>query len=195
MVETNASTLSLGIREVFQNQQDDLVKGEDFTVMISHIGSFSQDLASRLALAAEKLLIDSGDGKKVVKRVFSILTEGLRNVRIHGGKDDFDKQLGYLIVARNSNEYKIIMANIICSSECQRLKDYIDLINSYSQSRVKESYTSTLLNEFLTRESGEGLGFITTRMKSGNPIESSFHVLNEAKMLVAFSVKLDRELT
>ena len=131
MSETRTSTVTLEVRDVYQGRLDDLVKNQDCTIVMSYFGSFSQSLSSKLALAAEGVLMNSGDSKKVVKRIFSILTEGLRNVRLHGGKDDFDKQLGYLIVARNDDQYNIIIANIISPSECQGLKDSIELINSY----------------------------------------------------------------
>ena len=63
--------------------------------------------------------------RKIVKRVFSILLEGLNNIRIHGVRDEFDRQLGYFILACNKNQYEIIMANIINSSEQHKIEDYI----------------------------------------------------------------------
>lgn len=194
MSETRTSKVTLEVRDVYQGRLDDLVKNQDCTIVMSYFGSFSQSLSSKLALAAEGVLMNSGDSKKVVKRIFSILTEGLRNVRLHGGKDDFDKQLGYLIVARNDDQYNIIIANIISPSECQGLKDSIELINSYSKPRMKENYVSILSNEFLTQNGGTGLGFVTARVKSGNTIKPNFYRLNNSKMLFDFNVNLDREL-
>jgi hypothetical protein len=184
--------LSLEMRKFFQDQLDNLEKSQDFKVMMSHFGSFSQDLVSKLSIAIEDLLTSLGDKKKVVKRAFSILIEGLQNIRIHGSKDELDKQLGYLIFAGKKEEYKIIIANIICSSECEKLERYIQEINSKSAGSIKENYVSVLSNEFLSQKCGAGLGFIASRMKSRNPLRYSFQVLNEEKMLFTFCVMLDR---
>jgi hypothetical protein len=192
MSDTKTSLLSLEIREVFQNQHDKLAMSKDFKVVMSHFGSFSQDLVSKLSLASEEILTSAGDKKKVVKRVFSILIEGLQNIRIHGSEDEFDKQLGYLIFASNKKQYRIIMANVIRTSDYKKLEEYLELINSYSEEQLKETYISVLSNEFLSQKGGAGLGFITTRIKSGNPLEHSFYALNEEKMLFTFSVSLDR---
>lgn len=186
------TTLSLEMRKFFQDQYDNLEKSQDFKVMMSHFGSFSQDLVSKLSIAAEDLLTSAGDKKKVVKRAFSILIEGLQNIRIHGSEDEFDEQLGYLIFASKKEEYKIIIANIICSSEHEELEGYIEEINSKSAGSIKENYVSVLSNEFLSQKCGAGLGFISTRMKSRNPLRFSFHSLNEEQMLFTFCVMLDR---
>ena len=192
MTRTKTDILSSEIREVFQNQQDKLAKSQDNKVVMSHFGTFSQDLVSKLSLSAEELLTSAGDKKKVVKRVFSILIEGLQNLRIHGGVDEMNNQLGYLIFASNKEEYQIIMANIIEVSEYKKVEDYLEKINSYSEDQLKENYISVLSNEFLSQKGGAGLGFITTRMKSGNPLNHSFYALDEDRMLFTFSVSLNR---
>ena len=186
------TTLSLEMRKVFQNQYDNLEKNQGFKVMMSHFGLFSQDLVSKLSIAAEDILTSAGDKKKVVKRAFSILIEGLQNIRIQGSEDEFDRQLGYLIFASNKEGYKIIMANVIRSSEYKKLEGYIEVINSKSAGSIKENYVSVLSNEFLSQKCGAGLGFIATRMKSGNPLQYRFYALSEEKMLFTFCVILDR---
>ena len=119
------------------------------------------------------------------------MLEGINNIRIHGIRDELDRQLGYFILAFNQNQYEIIMANIINSSEKNKIEDYIELINSYSEEKIRDTYISILSTEFLSKEERSGLGFITTRMKSDNPLEYNFYELNKNKMLFTFSVMLD----
>ena len=183
---------SINIREIFLNQYDSKINSQDFEVLMSHFGLFPQNLISKISLTAEQLLIDRSDEKKIVKRVFSILLEGLNNIRIHGVRDEFNRQLGYFILACNKNQYEIIMANIIISSEKLKIQDYIELINSYSEQKIRDTYLSILSTEFLSKKERSGLGFITTRMKSDNPLKYKFHELSENKMLFTFSVMLDR---
>lgn len=183
---------TVNIREIFQNQYDSKINSQDCEVLMSHFGLFSQNLISKISLTAEQLLIDRSDEKKIVKRVFSILLEGLNNIRIHGVRDEFNRQLGYFILACNRNQYEIIMANIIIYSDKLKIEDYIELINSYSEQKIRDTYLSILSSEFLSEKERSGLGFITTRMKSDNPLKYNFYELSENKMLFTFSVMLDR---
>ena len=72
-----------------------------FRMPMRESGRFPQNLISKISLTAEQFLIDRGEDKKIVKRVFSILLEGLNNIRIHGIRDELDRQLGYFILAFN----------------------------------------------------------------------------------------------
>ncbi|MBB78616.1 MAG: hypothetical protein CL844_06395 [Crocinitomicaceae bacterium] len=191
MAKNIKSSSSINVREIFQNQYDSKINSQDFQILMSHFGLFPQNLISKISLTAEQFLIDRGEDKKIVKRVFSILLEGLNNIRIHGIRDELDRQLGYFILAFNQNQYEIIMANIINSSEKNKIEDYIELINSYSEEKIRDTYISILSTEFLSKEERSGLGFITTRMKSDNPLEYNFYELNKNKMLFTFSVMLD----
>ena len=162
-------------------------------MLISHFGGFSQDLISSLSDSAEELIISSGDKKVIVKRLYSILIEGLQNIRLHGGKDGLDRQLGYLILARGDKDYRIVMANIITQEDQSKVEEYLEKINDYSPQELKETYMSVLTNEFLSDKGGAGLGFITTRMKSDNPLRYSFYALKNDLILFTFDVRVNRK--
>ncbi len=191
MTESEKSITAVEIREIFQNRQDKLER-EGIKVLISHFGTFSQDLVSSLCSSTEELLISSGDRRMLVKRLFSILIEGLQNIRLHGQRDNLGRQLGYLIVARSKEHYRVIMANVIDSEDHEKVESYLEEINHYPDEKLKESYLTVLSNEFLSHKGGAGLGFITTRMKSGNPLRYSFYQLGDGNMLFTFEVRLDR---
>jgi hypothetical protein len=180
------------IREVFQAKHDDLVNLESRKILISHYGTFSQDLVGSLSNSVEELLVSIGDKKTVIKRMFSILLEGLQNIRIHGGHDAKGKQLGFLLIASSDEDYKIVMANIMGSHERDRVENYLNEINGLSDTEIKEKYISVLSNEFLSQKGGAGLGFITTRMKSGK-LGYSFDVLDDVNELFSLVVTLPRK--
>ena len=192
MTSIDKSITAAEIREIFQNQHDSLESDEGRKVLISHLGTFSQDLVSSLSSSTEELLISSGDKRMVVKRLFSILIEGLQNIRLHGEKDGAGRQLGYVIVARGKEDYRVIMANVINAEDHEKVEKYLERINHYSVEELRETYLSVLANEFLSQKGGAGLGFITTRMKSGNPLRHSFYALKNDKMLFSFDVHLSR---
>jgi hypothetical protein len=179
------------IRNYFQEQSDLLVKS-DRSILVSHFGVFSQNLVASLTDGIENLLVSIGDKRIVIKRMFSILIEGLQNLRLHGELDSQGVQSGFLILANDDDHYKLILANIIKSEDVPTITNYIDSINSYTKEELKAKYTSVLSNEFLSEKGGAGLGLITTRMKSGNSLEFDLLELDEGYDLFVLKVTLDR---
>jgi hypothetical protein len=193
MASEDKTITATEIREIFKNQQDNIESSEGSKVLISHFGTFSQDLISSLSDSAEELIISSGDKKIVVKRMYSILIEGLQNIRLHGRKDGIGRQLGYLILTRTDSEYRIIMANLASYEDQERIEEYMEQINNYSEKELKEKYMSVLTNEFLSDKGGAGLGFITTRIKSKNELRYSFYALKQDLILFTFDVRINRK--
>ena len=192
MKEVENNKVASEIRHIFQNRHDDLVKIDARKILVSHYGTFSQDLVGSLSNSVEELLISIGDKKIVIKRMFSILLEGLQNIRIHGGSDDYGNQLGFLLIGSVKEDYKVIMANIIDTDEREKVESYLDEINGYPESELKEKYLSVLSNEFLSQKGGAGLGFITTRIKSGK-LRYSFNEIGENLMLFSLELTLPRQ--
>ncbi len=188
--ETNTETTT-AIRQIFEGQSDFLVES-DQTILVSHFGAFSQNLVSSLSEGIENLLISIGDKRMVIKRMFSILIEGLQNLRLHGELDSQGIQSGFLVLSNDEKQYKLSLANIIKNEDVQTIAKYINSINNYSKEELKEAYSSILSNEFLSAKGGAGLGLITTRIKSGNPLEFEIISLDENQSLFVFNISLDR---
>lgn len=193
MSESEKNIATMEIREIFINKQDNL-SDKDYKVLLSHLGTFSQDLISSLCNSTEELLISAGDSKKIIKRLFSILIEGLQNIRLHGERDGQGRQVGYVILAKSKEKYRIVMANVIHPEDYIKVEQYLEEINGYSAEQIKKTYIEVLSNEFMSHKGGAGLGFITTRMKSENPLIYSFYQLDNGQMLFTFEVEINRIL-
>lgn len=193
MVEPENKIVTSEVRMAFQDKCDELRAENGRNVQASHFGSFTQDLVMSLSEGVEELMVSMGDHRLVIKRMFSILIEGLQNIRIHGGYDPFsDQQLSYLIVAVSEENYKIVMSNITDAADQSRVESFINKINAYSEEELKDTYRSVLANEFLSQKGGAGLGFITTRMKSGNQLGANFIELSDSQVLFSLEVVLNR---
>lgn len=188
--EPNTETTTV-IRSVFQEQSDSLIQNGQ-NVLVSHFGVFSQNLVSSLTESVENLIISIGDKRMVVKRMFSILIEGLQNLRLHGELDSQGMQSGFLILSNDEHAYSLILSNIIKNEDVTTISNYIDAINAYSEEELKSKYTSVLSNEFMSEKGGAGLGLITTRIKSGNPLGYDIFPLSENQGLFVLKVTLDR---
>lgn len=187
----NSEIVTSVIRSCYQDQSDRLVSNNQ-TVLVSHFGAFSQNLVATLSETVENLMVSTGDQRIVVKRMFSILIEGLQNLRIHGELDESGQQTGFLILSCDASKYQLRLANIVRRENSEALANYTNTINQYSAEELKEVYSSVLSNEFISNKGGAGLGLILTRIKSGNPLNFEMVDLDEEKQLFALEITLDR---
>jgi len=180
------------IRSVFQNKHDSIINDDAVKVIMSHFGSFSQDLVSSLADRTEVVLTTKNIPRLIIKRIFSILIEGMQNIRIHGRKDSIDNQVGFVILSEDKSNLNVSFANVITFEDFERVEEYIKKINSYSEKELKNTYLDILKNGFLSDKNGAGLGLLTMRIKSCNPLEYGFYALKSGNLLFTFRVKVKK---
>ncbi len=164
------------------------------SIVISHCGTFSQDLINSLVVRNEELMKSSGDKKAIVKRAFSILIEGLQNIRIHGGSDNNGDQLSFLIVAKEADRYCLNFGNLVDNSIIDLIISQIEKLNLMTAEEVKELYTSVLTESGFSEKGGAGLGFITMKMKSHSKLNYSILPLDDRLSLFSLEILLEREL-
>ncbi len=191
-MEIKTDLIDFRIRKFFTNCEENYLSVENRVILISHFGVFSQDLINSLVEGNEELMSTVGDKKVLIKRVFSILIEGLQNIRAHGGKDDEGKQIGFIIIAKDKETYKLNFGNIINSSEKPSIISKIDRLNSLSTSEIKMLYMNVLANDLYSKKGGAGLGFITMKIKSNNNLSYSIVPLTQKKSLFSFEIILNR---
>ncbi|MFY7989867.1 MAG: DUF6272 family protein [Fluviicola sp.] len=185
-------TAHIDFKQLVSDRVKELHEGGYKHVSISHIGGINQDLVNSLSTSVEDLMISAGDKKALIKRVFSIVIEGLQNMLIHGERIDGER-LGMLIVVSNEEKYLIEMGNVTFATEKEKLVSYLERLNSLSDEGVKELYMETLNNGLISEKGGAGLGFITMRMKSKNILEYHFTDLGEGKLFFRIGAYLDRQ--
>lgn len=177
--------------ERFQEIFGDYNKNASGKIIVSHFGEFSQDLVNSLSTSIEDMMLESGDKKGVVKRMFSILVEGLQNIRIHGERDEDGNQVSFLIVLQNEDNYKVTFGNLIKRENIDGIIERIESLNKMENDEVKELYMEVLSNGIMSNKGGAGLGFITMALKSKNQIGYISEEVSED--LVFFSVNIDLE--
>jgi hypothetical protein len=194
MIDTINSVIASDIRNSYLRYLEKFSIEEQRSIAVNHFGVFSQDLINSIANGVEEIMVSSGDQKKLIKRVFSILIEGLQNIRAHGEKDELNRQLAFLFLCKNTALYKIVFGNIIQNAERDMLVEYLDKINGLENQELKELYMNVLTNGFLSKKGGAGLGFLTMRIKSENILHYSIENLGNKKSLFIAEVLLKRDL-
>ena len=193
MVNTTVVNVSDASRLIYQKAFDRYVQEEARVVLMSHLGVFSQDLINSLSEGIEEILISAGERKPVIKRIFSILIEGLQNIRIHGETDANNLQQGILIVARNDDSHKIFFGNLIETTGKDLMADRLRRLNLLSEDDLKTRYMEVLSNGILSNRGGAGLGFITMRMKSKSQLLYEFHTVSNELSMFTVEMTIQKE--
>ncbi len=165
----------------------------DKKIVISHFGEFTQELVNSISNGVEEMMIDSGDKKGVVKRMFSILVEGLQNIRIHGEKDESGNQTSFLIIAQDEDVYLVTIANLIYNSNRETIERRIDEINQHDEAEIKTLYMEVLTNGIISNKGGAGLGFITMAMKSKNKLNYKIEEIDDNLSCFSLEIRLNRK--
>ena len=161
--------------------------------MVSHFGEFSQDLVNSISNGVEEAMIVAEDKKGTVKRMFSILVEGLQNIRLHGEKDEDGNQASFLIIAQDEDAYLVTLANLVLITNKPVIEERLSEINSFDEKQVKSLYMEVLTNGIISNKGGAGLGFITMAMKSKNKLNFSIEPINDNLACFCIELKINRK--
>lgn len=165
----------------------------DSSLFMSHFGEFTQELVNSLSTKVEEDMFEVGDKKGAVKRMFSVLVEGLQNIRIHGQKDEVGNQNAFVVIAQQPLHYKLTIGNMVPITAQEFLTQKIESLNAKDESEVKQLYMEVLTNGVISEKGGAGLGFITMAMKSKNKLGYNIRPINDTLGIFTVEMTLDRE--
>ena len=151
--------------------------GSGNQILISYFGHFSQDTVNRLLEQVEEYLNRLDEIKKTVKRVFSIVVEGLQNILLHGRSTLDDHRLGFFTLSRSKEGYHIFFGNFVSREDFLKMEGELNKINNMTPAELKEYHKEVLFKGKISRKGGAGLGLIISRMKSDDNLKSSFSKL------------------
>lgn len=192
MIEIKQVNIDEQVEKVYYTLLDKCVDMDNNQVLFSHTGIFSQDLINSLSEASEEILIGLSERKPIIKRVFSILIEGLQNIRKHGESLGKDHKSGMVILSHDDQAYCLTFGNLVLRSEVTNISLKLNQLNSLSDSDVKELYMQVLSKGILSNKGGAGLGFITMRLKSKSPLGFDFYHLDDTNSYFVVTVKLSK---
>lgn len=191
---SNSIEISPKVKKVYQEIYDALNIINNSSFVIAHFGRFSQDLVNIISEGVESRLIANNVNKALIKRMFSILIEGLQNIRIHGGADSADNQVGHVIVFRTYEKYTVSFGSYVTDEDQEYLTKHLSEVNSKAPDELKEFYLKVLSNSYNSIKGGAGLGFITIALKSKSLIRFQFHETDHKELnYFVFSVDLKLE--
>lgn len=141
--------------------------------LLKYCGVLNQDLINSIALCLETKMISASESKKNIKRMFTILIEGLQNLKIHG-LEKLNGNGSFVKVTKDSSSYFIEFGNIVENSSINKLESILKRINGYDEVTLKDVYIKQLSEGIFSEKGGTGLGFLTMRLKSHSSIKFNF---------------------
>ncbi len=187
------STIASNEPQLILEAQTKLLKQNGFHQhIVAYCGGLNQDLVHSLTEHVEAAMISSGCKKSIVKRVFSIVIEGLQNILIHGNKLN-NEPLCLLTVSQKSDAYCVVMGNLSMRSDQDKIVGYLNHLNDLEEENVKAFYLEVLNNGLISEKGGAGLGFITMRMKSKQTLDFKFERWSDTIDFFTISCFLSKE--
>ncbi len=192
MKYTTEDIIDTASKSVFDSIRDRYVKDDALTIVMAHCGVFSQDLVNSLGEGAEEILIASNEKRQMIRKIFSVLIEGLQNIKIHGEPNKDDVKTGILVLAKGQDCYKITFGNLILNKLVPSMTERLSELNQLDEVELKERYMKVLSDGILSNKGGAGLGFITMRMKAKSLLKFGFEKISKDKSVFTFELVINK---
>lgn len=181
--------IQLDAKSIYQELHNDFTNHCSNEIVMSHFGAFSQDLVNSLSETLEFILHKHQVKRNIIKRMFSIMIEGLQNIRLHGKRNELNKHLGHVIIVEVNDSYAVSFGNIIDNCDKRNLVNDLDRVNSMELPELKNYYLETLGNGMLSEDGGAGLGFTTIALKAKSKI--MFQVIDLEEDTSYFEMRIE----
>jgi len=170
-------------------QHNQQIQGD---IIFSHYGAFSQDFITTISDVIEPILLKKSLPHSSVKRLFSMLIEGLQNIRKHGLSNSKGTKSGHVIIFKTNQTCTISFGNYIYSSDKLFLSNYLNELNSLSKGQLKRKYLKLMRDSFISANQQTKLGLITIFMKSNVSVD--FQFVNVTKEIFYFDLLVEIEI-
>ena len=144
---------------------------DDQSVLLAHFGEFNQVKNEHLLRITESAIMEQGDKRQFMKRVYTVLVEILQNMVIHATRDRDNRMYGYIILTRTDSHYMIDGGNLTVKSEQDKLARRLEHLNALDSDQLRKAYVDTLCDQTFTDKGGAGLGLLTVAKRASAPIQ------------------------
>jgi len=179
------------LSERFEERYGRIQNDQKSTVIFSYIGDLVEGMTYTISNKIEEILLEKEVKKSIVKKLFSIVIEGLQNIRLHGEFDDEGQKLAAFICWKSHEKFYLSFSNLIDQSAQENLISAIAAINAMDKISLKQHYISIMSNGIMSKAGGAGLGLITMAMKSDNDIITKFTNIEMDLCIVDFKLELN----
>lgn len=149
-------------------------------IVLSFVGSFSQEIIEELGSALKVYLKDAAYSKKEIYELFSVFIEQTQNIKNYAyvleDKEEKEDILdsAMLVIVKEEDGYSICSGNLVREGDVDSLKKRLDKINSLDKEGLKKLYRKRLKEEMKGDSIGAGLGLIEMSKRAKSDLEYNF---------------------
>jgi hypothetical protein len=162
-------------------------------LLLAYRDHITESTVQQLLSITELKLVQSGEDKKLRKRVFNILVECLQNIVNHAEQTNEDSVASLLLIGRHNSDFFIVTGNRIRNSKISALEAKIEEINSWDHSDMREIYSSKLGKSEYSEKGGAGLGLLDIYKRSGRKLKYTIQPVNDEVSLLSFHISIGAE--
>lgn len=159
--------------------QTEYREADDKKIILSNFGDLSEDGVDSILMMIENKMESHGEPRMLIKRIFTVVVESLQNVRIHASRTDSAKDTSFIVIAKESGDYKVMVANLADNDIVEGIKAKLIKVTALNQKALKKVYMNSLAMGKLSAKGGAGLGILTIALKSDNNLKFNFEKINE----------------
>jgi hypothetical protein len=163
-------------------------------LILAYRDHITEETVQQLLSITELKLAQSGEEKKLRKKVFNILVECLQNIVNHGASDEGQSEVsGLLLIGRHQGDFFIITGNKIENSKVNDFRSKVDNINDLVHSDMREIYSSALGKSEYSEKGGAGLGLLDIYKRSGNKLTYSIDPIDDSVSFLSIHVEISND--
>lgn len=159
-------------------------------LLMNFFGVISDDLIHSMGQAMEELLISYSIPKRQIKKIFSIIVEGLKNILLYGEPSAQNEKIGFIIVLKTPTTFNVLVGNPILEKVQPTLEDYLQSIGNLNVEQLNAKYSETLANSFVKDVRESGIGLLVMALKSDASIKYHFNKLENQRILFTTEVSV-----
>lgn len=166
----------------------------DNELILAYRDHISEETVQQLLSITELKLVQSGEEKKLRKRVFNILVECLQNIVNHSAKIPTKEELpSILLMGRHESDFFIITGNRIENNQIEGLEKKIKEINSWDHSDMRDIYSKKLGKSKYSAKGGAGLGLIDIYKRSGKKLKYTIEPIDDKISFLSLHISVDND--
>lgn len=168
---------AMDVKEAYQGIYVEFSEVEDEDILLSHFGRFTIELTHSLSERLETLMMKKKFSASTIKKMFTIIIEGLKSLCLNGGKCQNEHQRGHIMIKSDpKGRYNISIGNSVSQDKIEEICNNIDHVNQLSPEEIKESYNRSLLNTIESNTESDNLGLTIMSMKAQSKIK--YQIIN-----------------
>lgn len=145
-------------------------------------GFFTPNINQNILSLAESNMEKFNEPKKLKRKVYHVMVEGLQNITRHRADANEHKSdsNGFFALKKELDRYFITTGNIVDNYIIDDLTKKIDNVNSLNSEELREFHLDRLKNGQISSKGGAGLGLIDIARRAGSKLKYVFNKINSS---------------